>query len=117
MVAATIYHNNRCSKSRQALAILEAEGVTINTVYYLKTPPTEAVLDNLLTKLNLEPLALIRTGEARFKELGLNSTSQKTRSEWLKLMSDNPILIERPIIVVGNKAVIGRPPEKVLAIL
>ena len=115
-MSATIYHNPRCSKSRQALALLQEAGVEANVVEYLKAPPTEAELDAVLKKLDLEPAAIVRTGEDRYAELGLKGKAL-SRAEWLKTLAANPILIERPIVVVGEKAVVGRPPERVKDLL
>ena len=107
----TIYHNPRCSKSRQALSILEDEGAEIDVVKYLENIPTEEELLLLLAKLNIKPFELVRKGEKIYKEqykkLNLND------HEWIKVMLENPKLIERPIVVKGNKAIIGRPPELV----
>lgn len=116
MKQATIYHNTRCSKSRETMEILEGQTNQIETVFYLETPPSVEALDVLLQKLALEPVEVIRTGEAVFKELGLTKDMNKTRAEWLVIMAENPILIERPIVVVGDKAIIGRPPKKVLSL-
>lgn len=113
----TIYHNPRCSKSRQTLELLQQRDLDITTVAYLQSPPSAEVLDRLCRALNIEPLGLIRTREQRFAELGLNKNDQRSRQEWLQLMVDNPILMERPIVVVGEKVAIGRPPENVLNIL
>ncbi|MDA0989777.1 MAG: arsenate reductase (glutaredoxin) [Verrucomicrobia bacterium] len=112
-----IYHNPRCSKSRQTLAMLEEKGVDVEIIEYLNHPPSTAVLDMICRQLNMDPLELIRTKEARFKELGLSVQDQRPRREWLKLMVENPVLIERPIVLAGNKAVLGRPPENALALL
>jgi len=117
MTKATIYHNNRCSKSRATLQILNDNNIDVQEIYYLETPPTEEELDKIVTMLNIEPIDLIRTGEKTFKELDLKKTDIKTKSEWLKIMTSNPILIERPIVIINGKAVIGRPAEKVLTIV
>ena len=105
----TIYHNPRCSKSREALAILEEQGAEIEIVKYLQDVPTEEELLLLLAKLHLKPFDIVRKGEKLYKEeykkLTLNN------HEWIKVMLANPKLIERPIVVKGNKAVIGRPPS------
>jgi arsenate reductase len=110
-----IYHNPRCSKSRQALALLEENGVTPEVIEYLKTPPTAAELDRILTALGMEPEALMRKGEDAYKQFvegkGLD------RAGLIALMVAHPILIERPIVVNGARAALGRPPENVLAIL
>jgi arsenate reductase len=112
----TIYHNPRCSKSRQTLALLEARGVSPVIVEYLKTPPSADDLKAILKKLGLKPQDIVRTKETRYAELGLKERSVSD-DELLALLSENPILIERPIVVAGKKAAIGRPPETVLAIL
>jgi arsenate reductase len=112
-----IFHNPRCSKSRQTLALLEERGLTPDVVLYLESPPSVEELDTLLSQLHKQPLELIRTKEATFKELGLSKGDERPRDEWLALMHAHPILIERPIVVVGDKAAVGRPPESVLDIL
>lgn len=117
MQKVTIYHNPRCSKSRQSLVLLTDAKVEVNEVRYLQSPPTIIELDDICLKLDIEPLELIRHGESRFKELGLKKTDPKKRMEWLKIMVENPILIQRPIIIMGNQAIIGRPPELVKDLL
>jgi arsenate reductase len=112
----TIYHNPRCTKSRETLALLEKKGIKPRVVEYLKTPPDAATLDGLLTKLRLDPIDLIRKGEPIYKELGLEN-KKSDRQALIRAMVENPILIERPIVVKGSQARIGRPPEKVLEIL
>jgi arsenate reductase len=112
----TIYHNPRCSKSRQTLALLEGKGVTPNVVEYLKTPPSASELKALLKKLGLKARDLLRAGEPLYAELGLQDQDLDEEA-LIAAMAANPILIERPIVVNGNKAAIGRPPENVLAIL
>ncbi|MDB5227886.1 MAG: hypothetical protein JWN78_2079 [Bacteroidota bacterium] len=111
----TIYHNNRCSTSRCALGFLEESGKKFHTVKYLEDVPTIEELKDILKKLKIKPHDLIRTKEPVYieKYKGKNLSDE----EWIKAMHDNPILIERPIIINRNKAVIGRPPEKVLEIL
>ena len=116
MATLTIYHNPRCSKSRQTLALIEKAGQTPNVVLYLDNPPSVAELDGLLKKLGVEPQAIVRTGEDLYKELGLSQATH-SRQEWLQLLHDHPKLIERPIVVKGDRAVIGRPPENVTALL
>ncbi|NNF05404.1 MAG: arsenate reductase (glutaredoxin) [Candidatus Eisenbacteria bacterium] len=117
MAKVTIYHNPRCSKSRQTLAILNDEGESVDVVEYLNEPPSASKLDSILKSLDLQPLDVIRAGEKRFKELGLSKKDDRPRKEWIKLMVENPILIERPIVVKNKKAALGRPPENVLDIL
>ncbi|MBD2858671.1 arsenate reductase (glutaredoxin) [Spongiibacter sp. KMU-158] len=112
----TIYHNPRCSKSRQTLALLNENGIEPEIVLYLETPPSAAELSTLLTKLNIEPRALLRKGEDAFKEKGLADTGL-TDQQLIAAMLDEPKLIERPIVVCGNRAVLGRPPENVLELL
>lgn len=112
----TIYHNPRCSKSRQTLQLIRDSGVEPEVVEYLKTPPPADELDRLLKKLSLEPAELMRRKEAVFKELELKSRNL-TRDEAIAIMVEHPVLIERPIVVKGNAAVIGRPPENVNELL
>jgi arsenate reductase len=112
----TIYHNPRCSKSRQTLALLEERGISPRVVDYLKTPPSAAELKAILKKLELRPRDLMRKGEPRYAELGLKDRDSDDDA-LIALMVANPILIERPIVVSGGKAAIGRPPESVLEIL
>ena len=112
----TIYHNPRCSKSRATLKLLEERGVDYEIVEYLKTPPDAATLDGLLTGLGLEPRDLMRKKEAPYKENGLDD-ERLTREALIAAMIANPILIERPIVVTGGRAALGRPPEAVLDIL
>lgn len=113
---AVLYHNPRCSKSRAALALLEEHGVDLEVVRYLETPPDEATLRELLGQLGLTPLELMRRGEARYRELGLKA-ADVSDDQRVRAMAENPILIERPIFIAGGKAVIGRPPERVLDLL
>jgi len=109
----TIYHNPRCSKSRQTLALLEENGHAPEVIDYLKEPPTAAELQVILKKLKMKPRDLMRKGEDVYKSLGLDN--EKLSDEKLvRAMVENPILIERPIVVAGAKAKIGRPPEGVL---
>lgn len=111
----TIWHNPRCSKSRQALALLEERGAEITIRRYLDEPPTLAELKDAQSKLGLPAIDMIRTGEAVFKEMGLSKSDPD--ETLLKAMSEAPKLIERPVIFSGAKAVIGRPPEKALEVL
>ena len=112
----TIYHNPRCSKSRQTLALLEERGIGPRVVDYLKTPPSAAELKTILKKLGLRPRDLIRKGEPLYAELGLKDRDLDDDA-LIALMVVNPILIERPIVLSGGKAAIGCPPESVLEIL
>lgn len=110
-----VYHNNRCSKSRGACDILKANGIEAEIIEYLKTPPTENEIRDILDKLGMKASEIVRRGENIYK----NNFAGKefTESEWIKILSENPILIERPIIVNGDKAVIGRPLEKINEII
>ena len=108
-----ILHNPRCTKSRQTLKLTEDNNLDLSIIEYLKTPPTVSELDEICNKLGVEPLEITRTKEKLFAELGLTAKDKKTRKEWLKILSENPKLIERPIVIYNNKAIIGRPPEKV----
>lgn len=110
----TIYHNPRCSKSRQTLEILENKELNFTIVKYLDTPLSKQELAQLCTQLALAPSECIRTGESLYKELGLKTASEE---ELLEAMAAHPILVERPIVVTEKGARIGRPPENVLDIL
>lgn len=111
-----IYHNPRCTKSRQTLELLQSKGIQPKVVEYLKNPPSFEELSAILDKLNMMPVELMRTGEKTYHELGLAAASY-TPDGLIEIMVENPILIERPIVVAGNKAAIGRPPENILEIL
>jgi arsenate reductase len=117
LMKTVIYHNPRCSKSREALQLLRAGGVEPTVVEYLKTPPSAAELDALCRKLDLEPQALVRFKEAEAKALNLSAKDPRPRAEWLALLAAHPLLIERPIVVRGARACLGRPPEVVRALL
>jgi arsenate reductase len=110
-----IYHNPRCSKSRQTLQLIKDAGVDVEIVEYLKAIPNKEELEMILMKLNLKPTDIIRKGEAIYKEKFKNS--EFNDDEWIKVMIEYPKLIERPIVVKGNKAVLGRPPENVLDLI
>lgn len=112
----TIWHNPRCSKSRATLALLESRGLAPRIVDYLKTPPGAAELKTVLAALGKRPREIIRTGEAVYRDLGLDS-GDLTDAALVRAMTENPVLIERPIVINGAKAAIGRPPEAVLGIL
>ncbi|MES9986390.1 MAG: arsenate reductase (glutaredoxin) [Candidatus Thiodiazotropha endolucinida] len=111
-----IYHNPRCSKSRQTLQLLQDQGIDPDVVEYLKTPPDKATLGRILDMLGLEPRELMRTKEKEYKALQLDNPSL-SRDQLIDAMIANPKLIERPIVIQNGKAAIGRPPEKVLDIL
>ena len=111
----TIYHNPRCSKSRNTLAQLQEHGVDPEIVLYLETPPDIAEIRALLGKLGITPAELVRRGEADYKACGLSRDS--TDEALLTAMAAHPKLIERPIVVRGERAVLGRPPENVLELI
>lgn len=110
-----IYHNPRCSKSRQALAFLEEKGEEIEVVEYLKSTPSKTEITELVAMLGVHPLELIRKGESIFKEQFKGQ--ELSESGWIDAMVKYPILIERPVVVKDGKAAIGRPIEKVIDIL
>ena len=114
---ARIYHNPRCTKSRETLALLEHKGVELEVIEYLKEPPSVAELRRICAGLGVHPLAITRTKENRFAELGLSRDDDRKEEEWLKILHDHPVLIERPLVLANGKVALGRPPEKVLAIL
>lgn len=115
-MSAIIYHNPKCSKSRKTLEILQNSGVEFTVIDYLQKPPSKEDLRGLLAKLGLRATDLIRSNEEIFSELNLADGSVD-EDALISAMVANPILIERPIVVVGEKAVIGRPPENVLQLL
>ena len=112
----TIYHNPRCSKSRQTLELLINQGIEPVVVEYLKTPPDRNALKKILKLLNMEPRELMRTKEPVYRQAGLNS-KHLNEEQLLDALIANPVLMERPIVLANGKAAIGRPPEAVLAIL
>ncbi|MDX1742551.1 MAG: arsenate reductase (glutaredoxin) [Ruegeria sp.] len=111
----TYWHNPRCSKSRTGLDLLEQNGAQVEVRKYLEDAPSADELREVLSKLGIEPIDMMRTGEKRFKELGLTKTSPA--DELISAMAENPILIERPLAIAGDKAAIGRPPEDLLSLL
>lgn len=110
-----IYHNNRCSKSRQALQLLQDKAQEIEVIEYLKNPPTAEELRQLLQKLGMPLEKLLRKSETVFKELYKGKSLSD--EEWIQAMVSHPVLIERPIVVKGNKAVVGRPLANVAELL
>ena len=112
----TIYHNPRCSKSRQTLELLRARGVEPEVIHYLETPPDAATLRALLRKLGITARELVRKGEPEYHSAGLDRTDC-TEAELIAALAAHPRLIERPIVVAGERAVLGRPPENVLDLL
>jgi arsenate reductase len=115
-MAVTIYHNPRCSKSRQTLKLLQDRGIEPRIVEYLKTPPDADTLSSILDKLGMQPRELMRRKEAPYKEQGLDAPDID-RARLIEAMVEHPVLIERPIVLNDGKAAVGRPPENVLDIL
>lgn len=115
-MATTIYHNPRCSKSRQTLQLLQDKGVEPEVVLYLENPPSKTALKKLLKSLGMKARDLMRIKEAEYKDNGLDDESLK-EDDLIAAMIKHPKLIERPIVVNGDKAALGRPPENVLDIL
>jgi arsenate reductase len=111
-----LYHNPRCSSSRTALKLLEERGLAPKIVLYLEAPPAPSEIKGLLGKLKMEPRQLMRTKEAVYAELGLDDPGLGDAA-LIQAMAENPVLIERPILISGARAVIGRPPERVLEIV
>jgi arsenate reductase (glutaredoxin) len=115
-MSVVIYHNPRCSKSRQTLELLRQRGIEPTVIEYLKAPPTAGELEDILHRLGIEPRALMRRSEAAYREAGLDNPDLD-RTALIAAMVADPVLIERPIVLADGKAAIGRPPENVLAIL
>ena len=111
-----IYHNPRCSKSRAALALLEANGVNPEIIRYLDTPLSKPAIKTLLTKLGVEIRDILRRNESAYTELGLHDAAM-SGDAILNLLVSHPVLLERPIVVRGDRAVVGRPPETILQLL
>lgn len=111
-----IYHNPRCSKSRQTLQLLQDQGIEPKVVDYLQTPPSQAELKRILQLLRIEPRDLMRRKEAEYQDAGLDDPSL-TREQLIRALHEHPRLIERPIVLANGKAALGRPPEQVLEIL
>jgi arsenate reductase len=112
----TLWHNPRCSKSRETLALLEKKGVSPAIREYLKQPPSKGEVETLIDLVGGDPAALIRDGEAEFKALG-KKKADMSKADIAKAIAAHPILLQRPIVVSGKKAAIGRPPEAVLPLL
>jgi len=110
-----IYHNPRCRKSREGLQLIESSHLDFEIIDYLKNPPSEKELNDILTMLGFKPIQLVRKNESIWKENYKNR--ELTDDEIVKAMCDNPKLIERPIVIKGNKAVLGRPPDNILVLL
>jgi len=115
MTAFTIYHNPRCSKSRATLELLREHGIEPRIVEYLKTPPSAAELKSLVAKLGMKPEALVRKSEEVYRQEYAGKVLSD--AQWLGALAKHPILIERPIVVSGQRAVLGRPPENVTDLL
>lgn len=115
MKKVTIYHNPRCTKSRETLALLRERGIGPHIIEYLKDPPTKDAIETLIKMLGSDAAQIVRTKEAAYKKSGLSSKSSPDRIA--AAIAKEPILLERPIVVIGTKAAIGRPPENVLNIL
>lgn len=116
MSAVVIWHNPRCSKSRETLALLRARGLEPEIVPYLETPPSAAEIARVLDLLGMEPRALMRRKEPAYRAGGLDDPALP-REALIAAMADTPVLIERPVVLSGGKAALGRPPEAVLSIL
>ena len=112
----TIYHNPRCSKSRQTLELLKENNIEPEIILYLENPPSEEKLTELIDLLGINPRDLLRKGEEEYKTYNLRDESLKGK-DIIKIMAENPKLIERPIVISKNKAIIGRPPENVLILI
>lgn len=115
MTTFTIYHNPRCGKSRATLALLQEKHISPQIVEYLKTPPTSTELKAIVGKLGIKPEQLVRKNEELYKTKYAGKAL--TDDQWLTALATDPILIERPIVVAGKRAVLGRPPENVLLLL
>ena len=115
MIGIRLYHNPRCSKSRAALALLRERGVEPELVLYLETPLSEAELEELGKKLGRPPAEWVRTSEGAYGDAGLGAASSD--AEHYRAMARHPVLMERPIAVAGERAIVGRPPERVLELL
>jgi arsenate reductase len=112
----TIYHNPRCTKSRQTLKLIEEQGITPEVVLYLETPPTKSRLKDLIKMLKIKPIDLVRRSEDPAKKAGVGKKNL-TDEQLIDLMVKHPVLIERPIVTKGRRAILARPPENVLDIL
>ncbi|RKX35858.1 MAG: arsenate reductase (glutaredoxin) [Verrucomicrobia bacterium] len=112
-----IYYNPRCSKCRQTLTLIRKRGIEPTIIAYLETPPSKRALGDIIRKLGSDPIELIRFKEPAAKKLGLGRKDERSKAEWIEVLTKNPELLERPIVVRGDRAVLCRPPENVLAIL
>lgn len=116
MPASKIYYNPKCGTCRKVLDAMKAKGLEPVTIEYLKNPPTAAELDEVLKLANLDPERVVRKKEELYGQLGLEGR-KLSRAEWLKVLTENPVLIERPLVVVGSRAVLARPPERIQELL
>lgn len=112
----TIWHNPRCGKSREGLKTLEEQNIEFETLKYLDTPPSKDELASVIKKLGIHPKELVRTKEAIYKELGLKNR-ELSEEEWIEVISEHPKLIERPVVIKDDRAVIGRPASKIVELL
>jgi len=117
MADVTIFHNPSCSKSRGALAILEERGVDMEVVKYLDTPPDRATVERILDAIDDEPAALVRTDDAKFRTAGLTKADVGTREQVIEVLLAHPEVMQRPVVLAGDRAVIARPSERVLELL
>ncbi|MEZ5277199.1 MAG: arsenate reductase (glutaredoxin) [Opitutaceae bacterium] len=113
----SITYNPRCSKCRQTLELLRQRGIEPELLLYLEEPLTKRELTHTIQKLKVDPRVLVRFNEPLARELGLSPVDERSRSAWIDLLTKNPALIERPIVIRGERAVLGRPPENVLGLL
>jgi arsenate reductase len=116
-MSVSMYYNPKCSKCRAALTLLQEKGIEPELILYLETAPSAAALEEVLKKLGKGPKEIIRFSEEVAKELAISPDDERADSEWLKIIAGNPQLLERPIVVNGDRAAIGRPPENVLEIV
>jgi arsenate reductase len=116
MTKLTLYHNPGCSKSRQTLSLLQERGIEPRIIEYLQTPPGAEQIERILELLQLQPRELMRSGEAEYRELGLDDPAL-SRAQLIQAMAEHPQLIQRPIVISGDRAALGRPPETVLELL
>ncbi len=116
-MSVSVYYNPKCSKCRATLTLLEEKGIAPELILYLENAPSTAELEDVLKKLGKGPKDIIRFNEEVAKELGIYPEDERADFEWLKIISSNPKLLERPIVINGDRAAIGRPPERVLEIL
>jgi len=116
-MSVSMYYNPKCSKCRAALTLLQEAGIEPVLISYLEIAPSAADLEDMLKKLCKGPKEIIRFNEEIAKKLGISPNDERADSEWLKIISANPALLERPIVIIGDKAAIGRPPELILDIL